>query len=664
MKRYLFPQLLAVAVIAVHTAETTFAAAVCDDEMLPVLSVDSAFHLNDVVVTGTRTPKLLKDSPIQTRVISSADLRKSAATNVAEFLQQEVAGVELSLAMNQHTHLNMSGFGGHSVLFLVNGERLAGETLDDVDFARLSLSQVERIEIVKGAASALYGSSATGGVVNIILREPSEPWAVDYRGHLSRRQQQQQLSVSTRSSRWRNVLSASMVLNDCYRLRNGANPSGRVVSQVFGDSSITVADRLTWHPTATLALSGDATYFQRHVVRTADAPDLYRDLATVLRGVWTPASDTRWEVAYHFDQYDKATSYRLSHLTTRQYSNVQHSLRILCSQRLSAGSQIAVGGDYMADYLENSRLRQGRHRQRVADAFVQYDWQPAARIELVGALRYDYFSQHHLSRLTPKFSVRYTLDDHWTLRTAYGMGFRAPSLKERYYEFDMAGIWTVKGNDALKAESSHNLSLSADYTRGRYNVVVAAYYNKVRNKLATGLPYYDDGGQLSLDYVNLDGYAVCGGDVTLQARFGSHLSGRLSYAFTHEQLPADGEGHSVSSQYLPARPHALTARLDWQHRFSRRYALRLSLNGRLLSAVRSVEYADYYDVSRGYVEVRYPAYTLWRLAAEQQLGAYCRLTVAVDNLFAYRPRHYYMNSPLTEGAALQATLAVSLHPAR
>ena len=67
--------------------------------------------------------------------------------------------------------MNFSGFGGQSMLILVDGERLAGETMDDVDFTRIGMDNVDHIEIVKGAASALYGSNAAGGVINIITKK-------------------------------------------------------------------------------------------------------------------------------------------------------------------------------------------------------------------------------------------------------------------------------------------------------------------------------------------------------------------------------------------------------------------------------------------------------------------------------------------------------------
>ena len=112
-------------------------------------------QLEQVVITGTRTKKTMKNSPVQTRVISREDIVNSDATNIQELLIQEMPGVECSYAMNQLPHLNFCGFGGQSVLFLVDGERLSGETMDDVDFSRLVMGDVERVEIIKGAASAL-----------------------------------------------------------------------------------------------------------------------------------------------------------------------------------------------------------------------------------------------------------------------------------------------------------------------------------------------------------------------------------------------------------------------------------------------------------------------------------------------------------------------------
>ncbi len=150
-----------------------------------VKMVEDEHSLDQVVITATHTAKALKDVPVVTRLITLSDIQKVDATNIQDMLTQELPGLEFGLAMSQETSLNMSGFGGNAVLFLVDGERMAGETMDNVDYNRMNLDNVGRIEIVKGASSALYGSNAVGGVINIISRENTEPWTANVNSRYS-----------------------------------------------------------------------------------------------------------------------------------------------------------------------------------------------------------------------------------------------------------------------------------------------------------------------------------------------------------------------------------------------------------------------------------------------------------------------------------------------
>ena len=626
-------------------------------------SISAQFDLDEVVVTGTRTPKFLKDVPIQTRVINAKELAKLDATNVQDLLQQELPGVEFSYAMNQQTHLNFSGFGGQGVLFLVDGERLAGETMDDVDFTRLNMDNVERIEIVKGAASALYGSQAAGGVINIITKRSQQPWTLQVNARYAKHNEQRYgASFGLNRKHLNNMLTAHFNRIDNYDVHSAANPATRIISTVYGDKTLNVRDQLVWSPTENFHLTGRAGYFFRETVRSADQPERYRDFTGGLRMNWSISERDELQASYAFDQYDKSDYQRITRLDIRDYSNVQNSFRLLYNHSFDGGDVLTVGSDLMHDYLYNINLNGETREQDSWDLFAQYDWRISDEWEAVGALRYDYFSDGKDSHVTPKLNVCYKPLPNLAIRAGYGMGFRAPTLKEKYYNFDMSGIWIVEGNADLKSEVSHNFNLSAEYTKGRYNLTASAYYNKVRNKLSTSAPYFKTAADKLpyLPYANLDDYNVCGGEIGVQARWDNGFGARLTYAYTKEQMAKDKDGNAINNQYIPAREHAFNARLDYDCQLTKQYGLNIELQGRVLSGVENVEYKNYYDVSQGTITVEYPAYTIWKLSLVQRIGKAVKVNAALDNLFGYKPKYYYLNSPITDGITFQIGLSIEM----
>ena len=630
---------------------------------LPGDSIYKCVEMEQVVVTGTRTPKLLANTPVLTKLITASDIAKADATNLRDLLQQVLPGVEFSYAMNQQVHMNFSGFGGQSMLILVDGERLAGETMDDVDFSRLCMDNVDHIEIVKGAASALYGSNAAGGVINIITKNGIRPFALNLNARLGRHHEQRYgLSWQQGASRWSNLLTVNRNRSDNYDVHNGDNPVTRVVATIYGDATWNFKEQLSYRPSEKLSLTGRAGYFYRQLVRTSETPERYRDFSGGLRGVWKPDIHNSLDLSYAFDQYDKSDYQRITRLDIRDYSNVQNSLRLLYNHTFGSDDVLSLGADYMHDYLFNTNLEDRTRRQDSFDAFAQYDWNVSQQWEAVGALRYDYFSDGRISRLTPKVSVRYQPVRNLNFRASYGMGFRAPTLKEKYYNFDMAGIWIVEGNPALKPEVSHNFNLSADYTHRHYNFTLAAYYNRIRDKIATGAPFYKNPSDRipHLPYLNLDDYSVSGGEATAQARWPNGLTARLSYAYTHERLPKDKNSNAVNNQYIPARKHSMTGHIDWDRQFSTAYGLNIGLDGRFLSAVDNQEFVDYYDISKGIRTIHYPAYALFKLSLVQRIGKAVKASVILDNLFNYKPEYYYLNCPLTDGTNLMVGLSVDV----
>lgn len=606
--------------------------------------------LDMVVVTGTRTPKLLKDVPIVTRVISELDIKRMDATNIGDLLQTELPGIEFSYSMNQQTSLNMSGFGGNSVLFLVDGERLAGETLDNVDYSRLNMDNVKRIEIVKGAASSLYGSNAVGGVVNIISRESQEPWSVNVNGRYGAHNEQRYGgSVGFNQGRFNSLTNVQYTSIDAIDLSEGTdNEEVGDYSKIYGNKTLNIKERLIFTAIDDLKFTARAGYFFRERNSSESQKERYRSFTSGLKGNYNITDKDDLELSYSFDQYDKSDYLVLNDLDVRDYSNVQHTLRTLYNHTFADKHILTLGGDYMRDYLMSYQFTDGgSYIQHTADAFAQFDWNPHKKFNLIAGLRFDYFSEAKLSHLSPKLGLMYKVGN-CSLRGSYAGGFRAPTLKEMYMNFYMGNIFMIYGNPELKAESSHNFSLSAEYTKDLYNFTVTGFYNIVDNRITTAWNQAL-AGQV---YTNMSRLQVSGIDANASAKYRCGISWRLSYAYTYEHIK---KGEPLLSS---TRPHTATARIaydkDWDN-----YGLSVALSGRYLSKLTT----DVYTEMTSYEQTEkqtYPGYSIWKLSLTQRVWQGINLTLAVDNLFNYRPDYYYSNSPSTTGTTCSIGLSVDV----
>lgn len=616
-------------------------------------SLDKSFDLNEVVVTGTRTPKLLKDTPILTRLISENEIRRSDATNIQDLLAQELPGVEFSYAMDQQVNMNLAGFAGQGVLILLDGERLAGETLDNVDFSRLGMNGISRVEIVQGAASALYGSSAAGGVINIISKKVDKPFRMNLNTRAADHGEWRAGGdVAFKLGRVKNVLDVSYNKIDTYTVCLDTKDLCDFRT-VYGSHSWNFRDRFSFSPVDNMKLSARAGYYFKERLYNPDTPDRYRDFSAGLRGEWAITNSDHLELSYAFDQYDKSDYIKDFNLDVRDYSNVQHTVRGLFTHSLRQSDALTVGADVMRDYIDTYQFSPGEtHSQYTADAFAQYDYNINKQWELIGALRYDYFSDGDNNNVTAKLSGRYRIAD-LSLRGGYSGGFRAPSLKEKYMNFNMADIFDIHGNPDLKAEKSHNFNLSAEYTYRNFYFTLAGNYNVVANRISTSGIRYTSDNTPYIDYLNIKKLRVYGLDVTVRGVWQCGLSASLSYNFTREESRG-----SSASQYCPARPHSLNARLQWSKEWVKGYDTTLTLSGRFLSKVSYLSMYMYEPFETK--KIVNPAYTLWKVQLSQRVTRYFSFNVAVDNIFNYAPAVYSYNAPVTLGANLMVGLNIDI----
>ena len=610
---------------------------------------EDMINLHTVTVTGTRTPKLLENTPVVTQIITAEDIAKTDATNIKDVLLTELPGLEFTLSMNQQVSLNMQGLGGMAILFLVDGERMAGETLDNIDFQRISTDNIERIEIVKGAASALYGSNSVGAVINIITKKAVDPWSLNLNTHFGSKHNGQRHggALGIKSGKWNSLTNVQTDGTHTYTL-NGKDEGDRMT--VYGTRQWNFKEKLTYRFNDRMSLTGRAGYYFHERNSSAIANDRARDFSGGLRFLATLADKNQLDISYTFDRYDKSDYYKEIKKDVIDYKNVQNSLRALYTHHLQDNLALTVGGDAMIDYLMTYQFTDdGNRKQYTADAFAQADWALSKNWNIIAGARADYFSETGW-KVTPKIAAMYRTG-HLNIRGSYSGGFRAPTLKEMYMDFNMASIFNIYGNPNLGAENSHSFALSGEYAKSRYSFTATGYYNIVNNEITTIWDNSLENGNGAMVYRNIEGRDLLGVDVSLIVRYPCGIGGKLSYSYFHEYT-RDGTPNMSDT-----RPHSITARLDY-HKTLRDYEIDAALTGRYLSS------ANYHELQSGrydaYIKASSPAYSIWKFTLTQRFFQAWRLIMSVDNIFNYRPQKYAYNSPLNGGTSFSLGASVDV----
>lgn len=593
--------------------------------------------LEEVVVTATRTPKALKDVPVVTRLITAEDIRKTDATNIQDLLTEELPGLEFTYAMSQETSLNMNGFGGKSVLFLVDGERLAGETMDNIDFNRLNLDNVGQVEVVKGASSALYGANAVGGVVNLITRESKEPWRINLNSRYRSlgNEWRTGADLNFHSGKWTSNTNFQYNTSETVKLTDAFDTESNL-QNLFGGQTYNVKERLSFQPSDALRLIARGGYFNRTSTRI-NYDDHYIDYTAGLRGVWNMGGGKTLELSYSYDQYDKQRYVSDQRTHDHDYSNRQHIAHALYTQ-FFGNNALTAGADYMNDYLLTYQFVSGEtHSQTSLDAFVQFDYNPLSWLNIVASVREDYFSESKNNSVTARLATMFKFN-HFSVRANYAGGFRAPTLKEMYMNFDMAGIQMIYGDPKLKPEKSHNFNLALEHNghirnsilAGSYSINAMGYFNWYNSRITTTDYPGDALNEPGAIYCNEDGVKVAGLDISARYRLQMGLGMMLNYNYLHTM------GRTVDSQFSNPRPHSMTWRVDYERRLCRAYKFYAGISGRYLAKPESE-----YDTDN--------AYSVWKFTLQQEVWRGININFIIDNLLNYKPKVYYWNSLPTIG---------------
>ncbi len=657
--------------------------------------------LQEVVVTGTGTQHLLKDAPVQTEVISRRQLQQYAGKSIEEILTGLTASLDFSES-DMSSRLQLNGLGNSYVLILIDGRRLHGDNGGENDLSLIDPHNIERIEIVKGASSALYGSDAIAGVINIITRKHTAQGLMlenttrigsygDIRQHDGIALNYGRLSSYTNfqlqhSDGWQNTSEEAPQQTE-YHITDSRNKT------VNRHTNWQLAERLIYQLTPDVELYADGTLYWKRIYRPSGHHpgvdvktwDLQYDNSSVSAGgKWKLNAtdvitlDADWKRhAYNYVYTDTTlTDGYVKGRFTNYYPYFPGDVELQSDQRLTNVSlkgvfslpwdqRLSAGIDYRYDWLKAPmRVAGGKATDNTEALYVQDELEMLNPLSLTAGLRLTRNEGFGL-RLTPKLSAMLKVGD-LRLRATWSQGYKTPTPKELHYQYirNMNGVYLYLGNTGLKAQHSNYFGLSGEYTVGRLTLTVAPYYNKVNDMITlVTIPAKQAPAELMTkydpikvrQYQNMEDAKTYGVDVTLRYQ-APHFTAGGSYSYLDtEANQYDAENDVMQRVVIDGMAHhKANVYATWSRDFTPRYQFGVGVYGRLSSK-------RYYQIDGDG-----SGYQLWRLTTSHQLGSSCRLEAGVDNIFNYcdRTPHGLHLGTTTPGRTVYASLTVRFSQGR
>jgi len=586
--------------------------------------IETAIDLNAVVVTGTRTEKSLMNTPVLTHSISIQEIQNKDATNIIEALEFVVPGIEFS-SQAQGKSISLQGIDPQYMLFLVDGERLSGDTYGDIDYSRINMADIQRIEVVKGASSTLYGSNALGGVVNIITKNPTKKFGLAAATRFSNyNTQNYQLSAGSKLGKVTSQISVVYDKTDGYDLLEGN--SYRTQEK---EDAIVVNEHLKYSPTENLLFEANASFMNKN--RENTSADLYdrrnKNFTYGAKGTYFLNTKNNVTLSWNSDNYeilDKVTPDELNSV----YDNLNNTARLMGSFNFVDWSTFTIGSEYNSENLTASRNDIDDKTNTDFILFAQEDIQLGKNVDIIGGIRANNNSEYGW-HFTPQMSAMYKIW-HFNFRGNYSMGYKTPTLKEKYMSFKIPApgppMYLV-GFEGLEPETSKYASLSTEYTRHGVSFSVSVYRNDITNMISENLDEYtvQPGGIIEYAYRNYDHILLEGVDVLLKTKITKNLffNGAVTFSKKYNQVE--------NTEFDNVRNFTGKFNLDYKQKWNN-YGFNANLQSNLYGA-KSINLMD--ERTHQIQTIELESFSSWKITTTHTFKSDYFVRLGVNNIFNY-----------------------------
>ncbi|WP_048328944.1 TonB-dependent receptor plug domain-containing protein [Stutzerimonas stutzeri] len=526
-------------------------------------------ELNPMVVTATRSSVSLADAPAAMTVITAEQIRARGATNLLEALRG-TPGITLNgRQVGGRKTLSIRGAEDRHTLVLIDGRRISStdDTIghSDYQYGWVGIEQIERIEVVRGPMSALYGSEAIGGVINIITRQAQREWSggVTLRGDVGQGDTGNGHRLAARASGpLAESLDVAMAVEE---VRRESTPweQDRRVSEMEGQDRQTGSLAISYRPFEGQTLKLD-------LLRSDETRDRDQQYAYYARPIYLDTYELERRqnsLAWNADWGDLQSQLRFTRSEFDVTNKRTHNLAPTRPQsihddvwdgslnfHIGEDHALTVGGEHRDERLENAGLIGGSDSATHQAVFIQDEIALATDWALTLGARLD---DHEIfgRETSPRAWLVWRATPELTFKAGYGEAFRAPTLKQISPNYVGAeGPHTFLGNADIKPETSRSFELGVDWhdERGAYTANVyrneiddLIYYRRLRTE--PGIPprtiyQYDNIEQARIEGLELTGRRELGYGIALgatvnwmdprDARTEAKLNGRPEFTAT------------------------------------------------------------------------------------------------------------------------------------
>jgi outer membrane receptor for ferrienterochelin and colicins len=601
---------------------------------------------DDIVVTasGGRAQQV-KDAPASISVLTREDLDRLPYREVTDALL-EIPGVTVTAGEGNSRDISIRGMAPQYTLILVDGKRLSSrETRTNggniSEGGQLPpLEAIERIEVVRGPMSSLYGSDAMGGVVNIITRRIATTWRGTARTN----------GTMQLGSDYGNVADGNFYLSGPVAGSVGLQLQGaltrrgedRVIGGTPERRDDSLAGKIGWNAGPDHRFLAELGYYRQTVIATAGKT--VATSATVPAGTQNTQAQRRYVGSIsHSGSWGFATSE--SYLQLEDAKSLQDGKRIKNTIAQSIwmvplpANALSIGGYYrredltdrVGNLLAGSTL-DGASRRQVA-VFAEDELRLLAGLRLTGGLRMD-DDQQYGTHWTPRVYAVWNIDRAFTLKGGYSQGFRAPNLRQTLPDWGQSSRGgTIYGNPGLEAETSRTIEAGLLFDGGAFQASLTAYDTRFNDKITrvtcvaaaawcTGEPLSSI-GRPPTTYVNVDKAKVRGIEATIDLPLTTTLRINATGTLTDsEQLSGTNTGAALND----TPKQQASASLNWKPspRFS----------GYLRAIFRGEEAITEAQISGNAIVA--PSYTTVDIGASYKISPRFTLHGGVQNLLDKR----------------------------